>query len=121
MPPDATQRMSTPEDYLRRMLGDHASFRAGQRQAIDAVADDRRRVLLVQRTGWGKSVVYFIATRMLRDRGAGPTLLISPLLALMRNQLLMAERAGVNAETINSANQEDWEGVEDRVRRGEID
>ena len=67
----------------------------GQREAIDAVVAERRRVLLVQRTGWGKSAVYFIATRLLRDAGAGPTILVSPLLALMRNQIRMAERAGV--------------------------
>src|SRR4051794_32553514 len=113
---------SIAEELLRRFTGDRgATFRPGQLDAIERLVDDRRRVLVVQRTGWGKSAVYFIATRLLRDRGAGPTILISPLLALMRNQLLMAERAGVNAETINSANQEDWEGVEDRVRRGEID
>ncbi len=82
---------------------------------------DRRRALVVQRTGWGKSAVYFIATRLLRDAGAGPTLLISPLLALMRNQLEMAERAGVRATTINSENRDDWDAIEERVRNGDVD
>ena len=82
---------------------------------------DRARVLVVERTGWGKSAVYFVATRLLRDRGAGPTVLISPLLALMRNQLLMAERAGVRAATINSGNREEWEAIEARIERDEID
>ena len=84
-------------------------FPPGQHEAIEAVVDQRRRVLLVLRTGWGKSAVYFIATRLLRDAGAGPTILVSPLLALMRNQILMAERAGVRARTINSENRADWE------------
>lgn len=70
--------------YLRAMLGPQAEFRAGQWEAIEAVSVQRRRVLLVQRTGWGKSLVYFLATRLLRDEGAGPTLLISPLLSLIR-------------------------------------
>ncbi len=78
-------------------------------------------MLVVERTGWGKSAVYFVATRLLRDRGAGPTVLISPLLALMRNQLLMAERAGVRAATINSGNREEWEAIEALIERDEID
>src|SRR4030088_3375229 len=91
-------------DALRRLVGDPAAeFRDGQLEAIGALVDDRSRVLVVQRTGWGKSAVYFIATRLLRDRGAGASLLISPLLALMRNQIEMAERVGVKAVTINSA------------------
>src|SRR6059058_5928156 len=94
--------------HLERMLGTAASFRPGQLEAIAAVAGKRRRVLLVQRTGWGKSAVYFIATRLLRDDGAGPTLLVSPLLALMRNQIQMAEGLGVRAETINSTNPDEF-------------
>ena len=78
-------------------------------------------MLLVQRTGWGKSAVYFIATRMLRDRGLGPTLLVSPLLALMRNQIDAAERLGVRAVTINSSNRDEWEQVEDLVEVDEVD
>src|SRR4051794_10395523 len=92
-------------ELLRRITGDPAAeFRAGQLEAISALVEDRRRVLVVQRTGWGKSAVYFIATRLLRNRGVGASLLISPLLALMRNQIEMASRAGVQARTINSAN-----------------
>ena len=74
--------------YLRQTLGDpSAEFREGQWEAIQALVEDRSRLLVVQRTGWGKSMVYFLATRLLRDRGSGPTLLVSPLLALMRNQI----------------------------------
>ena len=82
-----------------------STFRPGQREAIEALALRRERVLLVQRTGWGKSAVYFLATRLLRDAGLGPTLLVSPLLALMRNQLEAAERLGLRAYTINSSAQ----------------
>src|SRR5437870_3991081 len=108
-------------DHLERMLGTAASFRPGQLEAVAAVATDRRRVLLVQRTGWGKSAVYFIATRLLRDDGAGPTLLISPLLALMRNQIEAATRLGVHAVTINSANRDEWDDIEPRITSGEVD
>ncbi len=107
---------------LRRITGDTAAtFRDGQLEAITTLVERRARVLVVQRTGWGKSAVYFIATRLLRDQGAGPTLLISPLLALMRNQIEMAERAGVAAATINSSNRDDWTAVEERVRQGAVD
>ena len=78
-------------------------------------------MLVVQKTGWGKSFVYFIATKLLRDGGSGPALLISPLLALMRNQIAAAERMGVRAATINSDNQSDWDEVEAKLRRNEID
>ncbi|MBA3655693.1 MAG: ATP-dependent DNA helicase RecQ, partial [Actinobacteria bacterium] len=109
-------------DLLRRLTGqDDASFRDGQLEAIERLVAGRRRVLVVQRTGWGKSAVYFLATRLLRDQGAGPTVLISPLLALMRNQIAMATRAGVHAATINSDNRDDWEKVEADVRSGAVD
>jgi ATP-dependent DNA helicase RecQ len=98
-----------------------ATFRPGQWEAIDRLVGRRGRVLVVQRTGWGKSAVYVIATRLLREGGAGPTVLISPLLALIRNQIQMAERAAVRAVTINSANREEWEAVEARVRAGKVD
>ena len=99
-------------ELLRRLTGNPAAeFRPDQLETIERLVGRRERVLLVQRTGWGKSAVYFIATRMLRDRGSGPTLLVSPLLALMRNQIEAARRMGVRAETINSANREDWERV----------
>ena len=92
-------------DALRGLTGRaDAEFRDGQRQAIELLVDDRARVLVVQRTGWGKSAVYFISTHLLRARGAGPTLLISPLLALMRNQIDAAERLGLRCMTVNSAN-----------------
>src|SRR5207249_2422197 len=82
------------------LVAPRAEFRDGQWEAIVRLVDRRARLLVVQRTGWGKSLVYFLATRLLRDQGAGPTLLISPLLALMRNQVLMADRLGVRAATI---------------------
>src|SRR4051812_1224923 len=107
--------------HLQEMLDAGAQFRPGQIEAIEAVAENRGRVLLVQRTGWGKSAVYFIATRLLRDAGAGPTLLVSPLLSLMRNQMQMAERLGVRAETINSTNPDQFEPILDRLRSDEID
>jgi ATP-dependent DNA helicase RecQ len=107
---------------LRRLTANPtATFRPGQWEAIDRLVGRRGRVLVVQRTGWGKSAVYVIATRLLRKGGAGPTVLISPLLALIRNQIQMAEQAGVRAVTINSANREEWEAVEARVRAGEVD
>jgi ATP-dependent DNA helicase RecQ len=108
-------------DHLHEMLGPAASFRPGQLEAIEAVARNRGRVLLVQRTGWGKSAVYFIATRLLREQGAGPTLLVSPLLALMRNQIEMATRIGVRAETINSTNPDEFEPIVQRLADDQID
>ena len=98
-----------------------ASFREGQEEAIRHVVEGRSRLLVVQKTGWGKSFVYFIATKLLRETGAGPTLLVSPLLALMRNQIAAAERMGVRAVTINSDNQDDWTDVEVALRRDEVD
>ena len=110
------------EALLRELTGNPgAAFREGQWEAIDALVTDRRRALVVQRTGWGKSAVYFIATRLLRDRGAGATVLISPLLALIRNQIEAAERLGVHAVTINSENPDDWEAIEQQVAAGEVD
>ena len=98
-----------------------AEFRPGQLEAIKDVVADRARVLCVQRTGWGKSAVYFIATALLREAGAGPTLIVSPLLALMRNQIAAAERLGLRAHTINSTNREEWDEVRDRLEAGTID
>jgi len=106
---------------LEQTLGEHASFREGQQEAILAVVDDRARVLVVQRTGWGKSLVYFLSTRILRDQGSGPTLLISPLLSLMRDQLLMASRLGVRAKTINSANVDEWAEIDRALHANEVD
>jgi ATP-dependent DNA helicase RecQ len=97
---------------LRQMLGPQAQFREGQWQAIDAIVTRRGRVLVVQRTGWGKSLVYFLSTKLLREQGAGPTILVSPLLSLMRNQIEAASRIGVRAFTINSANRAEWDAAE---------
>lgn len=109
-------------ELLRLALGDaSAEFRDGQWEAIDALVNRRERLLVVQRTGWGKSSVYFISTRILRDRGRGPTLIVSPLLALMRNQIEAAERLGVRAYTVNSTNREAWPEIERAVRRNEVD
>ena len=97
------------ERHLRALVGsDSATLRDDQWTAIEALVAERRRALVVQRTGWGKSAVYFVATALLREQGAGPTVIISPLLALMRNQIAAAERAGIRAVTINSANAEQW-------------
>ena len=107
---------------LRRLLDDKdAEFRDGQWEAIDALVNRREQVLLVQRTGWGKSAVYFVATRMLRDRGFGATLIVSPLLALMRNQIQAAGRMGVRAMTINSTNRADWPELRRAVLSDEAD
>lgn len=97
------------------------SFREGQEEAIRHVVEGRGRLLVVQKTGWGKSFVYFIATKLLREQNAGPALLISPLLSLMRNQIAAAERMGVWAKTINSDNAAEWQSVEQSVRRNETD
>src|SRR5436309_9223073 len=107
---------------LRQALGDPgANFREGQWEAIEALVQRRSRLLLVQRTGWGKSAVYFLSTRVLRDQGAGPTLLVSPLLALMRDQIAAAARLGVQAATINSTNVEEWAQIEQRLRANKVD
>ncbi|MGW7452297.1 DEAD/DEAH box helicase [Streptomyces sp. NPDC054787] len=98
-----------------------ARLREDQWQAVAALVEDRRRALVVQRTGWGKSAVYFVATALLRRRGAGPTVIVSPLLALMRNQVDAAARAGIQARTINSANPEEWDTIYGEVERGETD
>src|SRR5690242_11766710 len=121
--------MSTPASLrsqtlalLRQALGNpDGDFRPGQWEAIEALIQRRARLLVVQRTGWGKSAVYFLTTRLLRDRGAGPTLVVSPLLALMRNQIEAADRLGVRAVTVNSTNREEWEEVEQRLRANEVD
>ncbi|MBI3852024.1 MAG: RecQ family ATP-dependent DNA helicase [Verrucomicrobia bacterium] len=106
---------------LKQMLGSNAEFREGQWEAIDQIANQRRRLLVVQRTGWGKSIVYFLATKILRDAGSGPTLLISPLLSLMRNQLLATEKLGVRAATIHSENVKDWGEVESALAGNHLD
>ncbi|MGI6869945.1 RecQ family ATP-dependent DNA helicase [Amycolatopsis sp. 3B14] len=109
------------ETLLRALAGDGATLRDDQWTAIEALVAHHRRALVVQRTGWGKSAVYFLATALLRERGAGPTVIISPLLALMRNQIAAAGRAGIHAATMNSANQQEWDDVQARIAAGEID
>src|SRR4051812_10634194 len=106
---------------LRSLAGPDAAFREHQLEAIGDLVEDRRRVLCVQRTGWGKSAVYFIATALLRRSGAGPTVLISPLLALMRNQIAAAERLGLRAVTVNSTNRDDWDAVAAQLDADEVD
>ena len=109
-------------DLLRRGTGlPEAAFRCGQEKAVQHVVEGLGRLLVVQRTGWGKSFVYFVATKLLREAGMGPALLVSPLLALMRNQIAAAERMGVRAETINSDNKEEWKRVEAAVLHDEVD
>ncbi len=110
------------EGHLRALVGrDDAVLRDDQWTAIEALAVDKRRALVVQRTGWGKSAVYFVATLLLRAEGAGPTVIISPLLALMRNQIEAAQRAGIRAVTINSTNLEQWEPIHQAIAAGEVD
>ena len=107
---------------LRALVGrDDADFHPGQFEAIEALVRGGRRALVVQRTGWGKSAVYFVASLLLRARGAGPTLIVSPLLALMRDQVAAAERAGVRAAAINSANQLEWQDISARLAADDVD
>jgi ATP-dependent DNA helicase RecQ len=118
---DEDKLRTEAEQHLRALAGEHARLRDDQWTAIRALVAERRRALVVQRTGWGKSAVYFVATALLRARGAGPTVIVSPLLALMRNQVDAAARAGIHARTINSANLEDWEQVHAEIRDGAVD
>jgi len=107
---------------LRTLVGnDTADFHEGQFEAIETLVDGRRRALVVQRTGWGKSAVYFVATLLMRRRGAGPTVLVSPLLALMRDQIAAASRAGVRAVAINSTNPHEWAEVQQQLANDEVD
>ena len=109
-------------EILRTLVGrDDADFHDGQFEAIETLVDRRRRALVVQRTGWGKSAVYFVATLLLRRQGAGPTILVSPLLALMRDQVAAAARAGVRAVSINSANPHEWAEVQQQLQDDEVD
>ncbi|MFC6019759.1 DEAD/DEAH box helicase [Plantactinospora solaniradicis] len=124
------------EAVLRRLAGEHARLRDDQWRAIEALVVDQRRVLCVQRTGWGKSAVYFVATALLREAPsraagqvagagraavAGPTVIVSPLLALMRNQVEAAARAGIRARTINSANSDEWDEIAGEIETGAVD
>ncbi|MEU6988285.1 RecQ family ATP-dependent DNA helicase [Streptomyces sp. NPDC046324] len=122
--PDRAALRATADAVLARLVGDPtgaARLREDQWRAIEALVADKRRALVVQRTGWGKSAVYFVATSLLRATGSGPTVIVSPLLALMRNQVEAAARAGIRARTINSSNTEEWETVQQEVAAGEVD
>ncbi|MEV7642584.1 RecQ family ATP-dependent DNA helicase [Streptomyces rubiginosohelvolus] len=121
---DRAALRASADSVLARLVGDDsgkAVLREDQWVAIEALVADKRRALVVQRTGWGKSAVYFVATSLLRAQGSGPTVIVSPLLALMRNQVAAAARAGISARTINSSNTEEWESVQAEVAAGEVD
>ncbi|MFF1956556.1 RecQ family ATP-dependent DNA helicase [Streptomyces sp. NPDC058220] len=121
---DRAALRASADSVLARLVGDAtgaARLREDQWRAIEALVAEKRRALVVQRTGWGKSAVYFVATSLLRERGAGPTVIVSPLLALMRNQVEAAARAGIRARTINSSNAEEWDTIQDEVAGGEVD
>lgn len=110
------------EQLLQTATGiPNATFRTGQWEAIDTVVNQRHKLMVVERTGWGKSIVYFISTRILRNQERGPTIVISPLLALMRNQIAAAERLGLTAATINSTNRDYWRETIAGIRVNEID
>src|SRR3954447_16983526 len=109
------------EAFLESLAGPGTSLREDQWTAVRALVVDRRPTLVVQRTGWGKSAVYFVATALLRARGAGATVIVSPLLALMRNQVEAATRAGIHARTINSANLTEWDQITAEVHAGTVD
>ncbi|WP_455112032.1 DEAD/DEAH box helicase, partial [Rothia mucilaginosa] len=109
-------------EVLRRLTGvANAEFHDGQYEAIRALVADRARTLVVQRTGWGKSAVYFISSLLLRARGMGPALIVSPLLSLMRDQVEAASRAGVRAAMVNSANVTEWDEIRTRLEANELD
>ncbi|HWJ68358.1 MAG TPA: RecQ family ATP-dependent DNA helicase [Nocardioides sp.] len=124
MTPEATTTAirERAEEHLRALVG-RADVRLHDDQwaAIASLVVERRRALVVQRTGWGKSAVYFIATLLLREQGSGPTVIISPLLALMRNQIAAAERAGIRAVTVNSTNVEQWDAIHQQIQAGQVD
>jgi len=116
-----TDRLTCLRLLRQALQNPDAELRPGQWEAIDALVNRRRKLMVVQRTGWGKSSVYFIATRILRNQGSGPTLIVSPLLALMRNQIEAAERLGLKAQTINSTNREEWPELTRRILADESD
>lgn len=109
------------QELLEKLAGPSAILREDQKEAIVALVEQHRRVLVVQRTGWGKSAVYFLAAKLIREQQGGPTILVSPLLALMRDQMQNARRMGLVAETINSSNTDDWAGINERIANNEID
>ena len=110
------------EALLQRALNNSdAVFREGQWEAINALVNEKKKLLVVQRTGWGKSSVYFISTRLFRNRGLGPTIIVSPLLALMRNQVASANNLGIKAITLNSTNRDEWPDLIRQVQSDQVD
>ena len=106
---------------LKACLGPDAKPREGQLEAIDSIVNKRERVLVVQKTGWGKSIVYFVATKLLRELGSGPTLVVSPLIALMRNQEIYGKRLGVEVRQITSENLDDHDKIFEELVKNKID
>ncbi|MEU2347859.1 DEAD/DEAH box helicase [Modestobacter sp. NPDC049651] len=120
--PPSTELADEALAVLRELTGrPDAVFREGQDAAVAALVERHQRALVVQRTGWGKSAVYFVSTALLRRRGAGPTLLVSPLLALMRDQVAAASRAGIKAVEISSSNVTEWDDVNARLAADDVD
>ena len=119
-PVDSALRQEA-HDRLSELTGHSGDFRPGQFEAVSALVEQRRRVLVVQKTGWGKSAVYFLAAQLLRRRGRGVSLIVSPLIALMRDQIAAAERAGVRAQAVNSANAHEWDSVLAALEADELD
>ncbi|MGY1751396.1 RecQ family ATP-dependent DNA helicase [Modestobacter sp. SYSU DS0511] len=120
--PPSTELADEALGVLRELTGrPDAVFREGQDAAVAALVERQQRALVVQRTGWGKSAVYFVSTALLRRRGAGPTLLVSPLLALMRDQVAAAARAGIKAVEISSSNVTEWDDVNARLAADDVD
>ncbi|MEQ3538437.1 RecQ family ATP-dependent DNA helicase [Pseudonocardia tropica] len=117
----STDLRERAETVLQQLAGPQARLREDQWTAIEALVAQQRRALVVQRTGWGKSAVYFVATALLREQGAGPTVIVSPLLALMRNQIDAAIRSGIVAVTVNSANAAEWDAVYADIANGDVD
>ncbi|MCM3847293.1 RecQ family ATP-dependent DNA helicase [Pseudonocardia sp. DR1-2] len=117
----STDLRERAETVLQQLAGPQARLREDQWRAIEALVAQHRRALVVQRTGWGKSAVYFVATALLRAQGAGPTVIVSPLLALMRNQIDAAIRSGIVAVTVNSANADEWDAVYADIANGDVD
>ena len=111
-------RAETADRVIAAMAGPDARLREDQATAVGALCEPHARVLVVQATGWGKSAVYWAATAVRRSEGAGPTLVVSPLLSLMRDQVAAASRAGLRAATLNSSNIDEWSAVESALRGG---
>lgn len=107
-------------DLFHEFYGKNASFREGQLEAIKAVLSGKR-TLVVQKTGWGKSLIYFLTTKILRQEGKGLTLIISPLIALMDNQLESTKMFNLQSATINSSTNIDFSEVYNRIDNNQID